>query len=463
MVEYPQPTPPGSSPASGGASPLRSVWTVSRLNREVRALLEGHFPLVWVEGELSNLARPASGHLYFSLKDEQAQVRCAMFRMRNMHLDFTPENGMQVLVRARIGLYEPRGEFQLRVEHMEPAGDGALRRAFDALKLRLEREGLFEAAAKRPLPAHPRAIGVVTSPSGAAIRDILTTLRRRFPALPVIVYPVPVQGAGAAEKIAAMLERAGRRGECDVLLLARGGGSLEDLWSFNEEVVARAIRACALPVVSGIGHEVDFTIADFAADQRAPTPTAAAELVSPDQGEWLSTLSRHEARLRWLMESRLTRAEERLAWLGKRLRHPGRRLQDIAQRLDELEGRLGRAQQALLREGRARLRALAAELAQHNPARRLELLESRRRDLARRLQGAWRQGETTRQQRLGSAARALEAVSPLATLARGYAIVQTLPERRVVHSASEVRTGERVEARLGTGRLICNIDEVHDD
>jgi len=463
MVEYPQPSPAGSGPTPSESSPLRSVWSVSQLNREVRALLEGNFPLVWVEGELSNLARPASGHLYFSLKDEQAQVRCAMFRMRNMHLDFAPENGMQVLVRARIGLYEPRGEFQLRVEHMEPAGDGALRRAFDALKARLEREGLFEAAAKRPLPAHPRAIGVVTSPSGAAIRDILTTLRRRFPALPVIVYPVPVQGAGAADKIAAMIARAGRRGECDVLLLARGGGSLEDLWSFNEEVVARAIRACPLPVVSGIGHEVDFTIADFAADRRAPTPTAAAELVSPDQGEWLTALARHGARLRWLMETRLARAEERLGWLGKRLRHPGRRLQDIAQRLDELDGRLRRAQQGLLREARARLDTLNAHLSHQSPGRRLGLLEGRRQELTRRLRSAWRQGLVARQQRLGTAARALEAVSPLATLARGYAIVQTLPERRVVHGAGEVQAGERVEARLGSGRLICNIEEVHDE
>ncbi|MEJ2509539.1 MAG: exodeoxyribonuclease VII large subunit [Gammaproteobacteria bacterium] len=462
MTEYPQPAAIESG-ASSGPSSLRSVWSVSQLNREVRALLEGHFPLVWVEGELSNLARPASGHIYFSLKDEQAQVRCAMFRMRNMHLGFTPENGMQVLVRARIGLYEPRGEFQLRVEHMEPAGDGALRRAFDALKARLEREGLFDAAHKRPLPAHPRAVGVITSPSGAAIRDILTTLRRRFPALPVIVYPVPVQGAGSAEKIAAMLERAGRRGECDVLLLARGGGSLEDLWAFNEEVVARAIRACPLPVVSGIGHEVDFTIADFAADQRAPTPTGAAELVSPNQTEWLTVLARQGARLRWLMESRLARSEERLAWLGKRLRHPGRRLQDIAQRVDELDGRLRRAQQALLREAGARLRTLTAELTNHSPAQRLGLLEARRVELARRLRSAWSHGLGGREQRLGAAARALEAVSPLATLARGYAIVRTVPAGRVVRRADEVRPGERVEARLGVGRLVCNIDEVHDE
>jgi len=462
MTEYPQPAPTESG-ASSGPSSLRSVWSVSQLNREVRALLEGHFPLVWVEGELSNLARPASGHIYFSLKDEQAQVRCAMFRMRNMHLGFAPENGMQVLVRARIGLYEPRGEFQLRVEHMEPAGDGALRRAFDALKARLEREGLFDAAHKRPLPAHPRAVGVITSPSGAAIRDVLTTLRRRFPALPVIVYPVPVQGAGSAEKIAAMLERAGRRGECDVLLLARGGGSLEDLWAFNEEVVARAIRACPLPVVSGIGHEVDFTIADFAADQRAPTPTGAAELVSPNQTEWLTVLARQGARLRWLMESRLARTEERLAWLGKRLRHPGRRLQDIAQRVDELDGRLRRAQQALLREAGARLRTLTAELANHSPAQRLDLLEARRVALTRRLRSAWSHGLGGREQRLGAAARALEAVSPLATLARGYAIVRTVPAGRVVRRADEVRPGERVEARLGAGRLVCNIDEVHDE
>ncbi|HEY0719956.1 MAG TPA: exodeoxyribonuclease VII large subunit, partial [Gammaproteobacteria bacterium] len=309
-----------STPAT---TPAREVYSVSRLNREARALLEGHFPLMWIEGEISNLTRPASGHIYFSLKDPFAQVRCAMFRMRGMHLVFRPADGMQVLVRARLSLYEPRGDYQLIVEQMEEAGDGALRRAFEQLKQRLHAEGLFESARKRPLPPLPRRIGVVTSPSGAAIHDILTVLRRRFPAIPVILYPVPVQGAGAAAQIATMLRKAGERGECDVLIVGRGGGSLEDLWPFNEEVVARAIAASPIPVVSAVGHEVDVTIADFAADQRAATPSAAAEMVVPDRQEWQLRIERLQERLTQALHHRLRHAHQSVAHLAKRIRHPG--------------------------------------------------------------------------------------------------------------------------------------------
>src|SRR5579859_4685596 len=279
------------------AVPTRRILSVSELNRAARGLLEGGFPILWVEGEISNLAQPGSGHLYFSLKDAQAQVRCALFRNRGMLLRFKPANGMKVLVRGRVSLYEPRGDYQFLVESMEDAGHGALQRAFEALKERLAQEGLFDAALKRPLPQVPKTIGVVTSPTGAAIRDILSVIRRRHPLARVIVYTVPVQGVGAAAKIAAMLGLASRRGECDVLILARGGGSLEDLWAFNEEPVARAIRASAIPVVSGVGHEIDFTIADFAADLRAPTPTGAAELVTPDLSTWRRLLLEQSARL----------------------------------------------------------------------------------------------------------------------------------------------------------------------
>lgn len=261
--------------------PNREVFTVSQLNDEVRALLENQFPLIWVEGEISNLARPASGHLYFSLKDDAAQVRCAMFKMRNRLLDFQPENGQQVLLRTRVSLYPARGEFQLIVEHMEAAGDGALRRQFELLKRRLSEEGLFDPESKLPLPMVPERLGVITSPTGAAIRDILSVLKRRFPGIPVLIYPVPVQGAEAPAAIVKALRTAAARHECDLLIMARGGGSLEDLWAFNDEAVARAMHACPIPIVSGIGHEIDFTIADFVADQRAPTPSAAAELVSP--------------------------------------------------------------------------------------------------------------------------------------------------------------------------------------
>src|SRR5574340_462515 len=267
------------------------VISVSELNRSARQILEQRLPLLWVAGEISNFTQAASGHWYFSLKDDKAQVRCAMFRMKSQYLDWLPENGMQVEVRAQPTLYEPRGEYQLAVENMRRAGLGALYEAFEKLKGRLEKEGLFAAARKKALPAFPRRIGIITSPAAAALRDVLTTLRRRMPNIPVLIYPVPVQGEGAAQKIAAAIQLAGQRRECDVLILCRGGGSIEDLWAFNEEVVARAIAACEIPVICGVGHETDFTIADFAADRRAPTPTAAAELATPHRADLLQRLA----------------------------------------------------------------------------------------------------------------------------------------------------------------------------
>ncbi len=276
----------------------RDVYTVSRLNKEVRLLLESGLPVLWLEGELSNFAAPASGHWYFSLKDAQAQVRCAMWKQRNSLLRFRPKEGMHVLARARVGLYEPRGEYQLIVEHLEEAGEGALKREFEKLKARLAAEGLFAAERKRPLPPVPRRIGVVTSPTGAAIHDILRVLRARFPAASVLLYPTAVQGAAAVPEIVRAIESASRRGECDVLIVARGGGSLEDLWCFNDERVARAIAGCRVPTISGVGHEVDVTIADFVADLRAPTPSAAALAAVPDKSAWLETLSQLEYALR---------------------------------------------------------------------------------------------------------------------------------------------------------------------
>ncbi|HHA18093.1 MAG TPA: exodeoxyribonuclease VII large subunit, partial [Methylophaga sp.] len=269
---------------------VKDIYAVSRLVREARVALEGSFPLLWVEGEISNLAMPASGHIYFTLKDEAAQVRSAMFRNRNRQLRFKPENGMQVLLRVRVTLYEGRGEFQLVVEHMEEAGSGALQRAYEALKHRLGEEGLFDQEHKKPLPVLPEYIGVVSSPDGAAVHDILTVLKRRFPATNVILYPVAVQGADSITQIAKAIAEADQRGECDLLIVGRGGGSLEDLWSFNDERVARAIFDCRIPVISAVGHEVDFTIADFVADVRAPTPSAAAEIAVPDATEWLTKI-----------------------------------------------------------------------------------------------------------------------------------------------------------------------------
>lgn len=436
----------------------RQVFHVSELVRDVRTLLERSFPLIWVQGEISNLARPSSGHWYFSLKDQAGQVRCAMFRTRNMHLGFTPENGMQVLVRARVSLYEARGEFQLIVEHMEEDGDGALQRAFEQLKQRLSAEGLFDTAHKKPLPAFPRRIGVISSPTGAAIRDVLSVLRRRFPTIPVLLYPVPVQGAGAAEKIAQSIRLASARKDCDVLILTRGGGSLEDLWSFNEEVVARAVFDCEVPMVCGVGHEIDFSIADFVADVRAPTPSAAAELVAPNRDEYLQTVASMENRLSRQIHTLLARKKEQLLWLEKRIQHPSRRLENLAQRLDELEGRLYHGQRMHLRHLDSRLAQLNERLHRHTPVHRLKELINRRAELVRRLTAAQVRVVESRQNTLATLARALDAVSPLATLSRGYAIV-TRPDGGVVRDSGEVTVGDRVEARLGKGRLWCSVEE----
>ena len=442
--------------------PERDIFSVSRLNREARAVLEGNFPLLWVEGEISNLSRPASGHWYFSLKDSQAQVRAAMFRNRNQLLRFRPADGTQVLVRARISLYEARGDYQLIVEHMEEAGDGALQRAFEELKQRLAKEGLFDPARKRPLPILPRRIGVITSPSGAAIRDILSVLARRFPAIPVVIYPVPVQGEGAGARIAAALRRAGVRGECDVLILARGGGSLEDLWAFNEEAVARALYDSPIPVVSGVGHEVDVTIADFAADLRAPTPSAAAEAVSPDGQAWLQQLLRLDGRLLALLHQRQRQARQALDGLARRLQaqHPGQRLRQRAQRLDELDQRLRRGLDRRLATGRSALTQLRGRLQGQAPGRLLEALAIRHRELERRLRSTMAQRLERQRQDLRTLAHALDTVSPLATLERGYSITRRAGDGRVIKSAAELRAGDRIETRLARGGIISTVDKL---
>jgi exodeoxyribonuclease VII large subunit len=450
-----------SPPAAGRSIPERDVYSVSRLNREVRRLLEQGFARIWLEGELSNLARPSSGHLYFSLKDSGAQIRGAMFRNRSQVLRFRPEEGMQVLVRGRVSLYEPRGDYQLIVEHMEEAGDGALRRAFEELKQKLAAEGLFAAERKQPLPPLPQRIGVITSPTGAAIRDVLSVLRRRFPAIPVLIYPVAVQGAEAAREIADTLRRASDRAECDVLILTRGGGSLEDLWSFNEEVVARAIHDCRLPLVSAVGHEIDFTIADFVADRRAPTPSAAAELVSPDQQEWLAHAGHLAVRLEHRLQHVLSTRAQQLAWLQQRLRrlHPGQYLHQQAQRLDELEQRVRFILQARIRELHSRLHVLGTRLQHRSPAQRLAQHHLRQQALTQRLRSAMQARLAERQRRLGLAGRALDTISPLATLERGYAIVSRLPERRILRRAADAQPGDAIEARLAQGVLVCTVKQ----
>jgi len=415
------------------SAPQREIFSPSQLVRLARDLLEDTFPLIWVEGEISNLSRPASGHLYFSLKDAQAQIRCAMFRNRAMLLRFKPADGTRVLARARVSLYEARGEFQLIVEHLEEAGEGALLRAFEQLKAKLAAEGLFDAAKKRALPALPRRIGVITSASGAAIRDVLSVLSRRFPLVDVEVIPVPVQGKEAPPAIIAALNAASNAHRHDVLLLTRGGGSLEDLWAFNDEGVARAIRACAIPVVSAVGHEVDFTIADFAADVRAPTPSAAAEILVPDGAAIRRTLQREEARLEALMQRRLQNAAQRLdhAWTRLRTQHPRARLQRGSERLAHLRARL-QAQHPLIRL-----------------AQRREQLAS----LRQRLDAALDRRFDRRKQLLVELARTLNAVSPLATLQRGYAILLDRDSRQVLRSVEQARNSGRLVARLADGEI----------
>jgi exodeoxyribonuclease VII large subunit len=443
--------------AENGA--IRNVYSVSELNMEARALLEENFSHIWVEGEISNLARPRSGHIYFSLKDDRCQLRCAMFRMHNRRLDFVPENGLAVLANGRISLYPERGDFQLIVQSLEEAGAGALRRAFETLKKRLQGEGLFDEARKRPLPSLPRQIGIITSPTGAALRDILSVLARRFPAIPVMIYPVPVQGAEAAPEIARMLDVASERGECDVLILARGGGSLEDLWAFNEESVARAIRRASAPVVTGVGHEVDVTIADFAADRRAATPSAAAELVSPEASKWRQQLSTGVGRLHRHARRRVA-DERRLALaLSRRLVHPRRRLFDHSQGLDALVARLTRAahQTSVIR--RTRLSAVHGRLRQRDPSQMLAAHRATYRQLSQRLQHASARLLVQQQSRLSNILRALQAVGPAATLDRGYAIVTRARDGKLVRAANQVRVGEEIDTRLADGRLRSTIKE----
>ncbi len=377
-------------------------------------MLEQSFGLIWLAGEISNFTHHGSGHLYYSLTDDKAQVSCAMFRGQNNRLRFRPAEGMLVLVHAKVSIYEARGNFQLIVESMEEAGEGRLQREFERLKKKLLDAGLFDPDHKQPLPAVPKKIGIVTSPSGAAIRDILHVLQRRFPAVPVLIYPVAVQGEAAPGQIVRALALAEAHGSCDLLILARGGGSLEDLWAFNEEAVAQAIFKCPLPVISGIGHEIDFTIADFVADVRAPTPSAAAEIAVPDQQVWLTALAAHLARLRSLVQRYLSANREKAGWLRKRLAlaHPGLLLNQQGQKLDELALRLRRA--------------VTDKLGQIH-------------------------------KRLDPLARALQAIGPQATLERGYAIVSH--GDAIVRDAATLKKGDDIQTRFARGTVTSTVRE----
>ncbi len=440
----------------------RDVYSVSRLNREARRTLEGRFPLVWVEGEISNLARPASGHLYFSLKDSEAQVRCAFFRQHQRSQSALLRDGQQVLVRARVSLYEGRGDYQLIVEYLEEAGEGALKRAFEQLKAKLGAEGLFDLARKKPLPRLPRRIALVTSPGGAVVHDILTTLARRFPAIDVRIYPVPVQGEGSAGQIARAIHRAGRDGDCQAMIVARGGGSLEDLWAFNEEIVARAIFLSPIPVVTGVGHEVDFTIADFVADARAPTPTAAAELLSPHWEDWYSQYRALEQRLVRLMRDRRFALQQRIDTMRARLIHPRTRLVLLGERLRVARERLRQAWR--LRGQQQRLRWLTAftRLRELAPLGRLQAERLHARHLQSRMLAAVRRRHERAAENLMHRAQALQTLSPLATLARGYAVVSDAARGTILRDATAVRPGSRVRARLARGELDCLVEKIRE-
>jgi exodeoxyribonuclease VII large subunit len=443
-------------------TPNRDIYSVSRLNAELRAVIEGSLPLLWVEGEVSNLATPRSGHLYFSLKDAHAQVRCALFRGKRMLLRDLPADGDRVLVRARAGLYEPRGDLQLIVEHLEPAGAGDAQRAFEALKRKLQAEGLFDAARKRELPAFPRRIGVITSASGAAIRDVLQVLRRRAPQIRVTVYPALVQGQGAADSLYEALGLALARRDCDLLLLTRGGGSVEDLAAFNDERLARAIAAAELPIVSAVGHEIDFSISDFVADRRAPTPSAAAELISPDGQALLDRLTADRRRLQAGLARQLDRERRRVDSVAGRLQRaaPANRLRQQQQRIDQLDLRLARAVRTRLGASGSRLDSLRHRLAAHGPGRELAALRARIDSAQRRLLQSARAQVHDRRERLGALGRQLQALSPLATLQRGYAVLRAPDRRTVIESVGQVEPGMRLNGLLADGELELRVERI---
>lgn len=439
----------------------REVLSVSQLNNRARLLLEDVFAQVWVEGEISNLARPASGHVYFTLKDGQAQVRCALFRQNALRVRQALRDGLAVRVRGKVSLFEGRGDYQLILDSVEPAGDGALRLAFEALKGKLSDEGLFAAERKRPLPSHPRRIGIVSSPTGAVIRDITSVFRRRAPQVELTLVPSAVQGREATAQIVRALQLADRQG-FDALILARGGGSLEDLWCFNEEAVARALAACVTPTVSAVGHETDVSICDFVADVRAPTPSAAAELLAPHSADLQQRLAVLERRLQLCMRQHLHREQLRLEGLLRRLRHPGERVQQLALRVDDLERRLHQALQRRLGQSRERLLRLEHRLASRHPGRQLALLRQRLDSLAERLPRATLAGLRQRRLQLAALAQTLQVVSPLATLGRGYSIL--LDEQgHAIRDARQTHIGQRLEARLGDGRLSVRVEDNHQD
>lgn len=441
--------------------PNEAPITVSQLNRKAKTLLEQGIARLWVEGEISNLSRPSSGHIYLSLKDENAQVSAAWFRQRQRGPAIGFKNGDKVLAYGRVSIYEARGNYQLIIEQMEPAGEGVLKQRFDALKKKLLAEGLFAEDRKRELPALPSRIGVITSPSGAAIRDIVSVLGRRFPAVPVLIYPAAVQGEAAPGELMAALETAIRRDECDVLIIGRGGGSLEDLWAFNDEALARAIADCPIPIVSAVGHEVDFTISDFVADVRAPTPSGAAEIVVPNQHDWLHRVSTLAMRIGRIGERKVQDRAQELDWLGKRLvaASPKATLQRQHDGLRENRSRLAAIMRTRLLEMRNNTQALGSELLQQSPALTVQRSIGQLATLRQRLGGSVHDALSDVAHRIALLGRALNSVSPLATLDRGYAIVLN-EDGKALTDASNANKGDEIRARLAKGELVARVTKV---
>jgi exodeoxyribonuclease VII large subunit len=440
----------------------QEIFTVSRLNQAVKYIMESSFSTVWVEGEVSNFAAPNSGHWYFSLKDPSAQVRCAAFRAAQRKFNFTLKDGMHVLVKARVSLYENRGEFQLIIEDIEERGEGKLRRAFELLKKKLEAEGLFDPLHKKPLPHFPQQIGVITSPTGAAIRDILTVLKRRYPSVSVIIYPALVQGEGAAPAIVKAIHLANERRECDVLILSRGGGSLEDLWCFNEETVALAIYKSQIPLISGVGHEIDFTIADFVADVRAPTPSAAAEIVTPDQAELLSLLTRHHQHLSQQIKNKANALKQQMEWTFKHLQqhHPKRKLREQMQSLDYYELTFLQIQTKQINKLTTKLAELDAKLHRLDPIHHIVKWQHQLNLYNQELNNLIGQQFNQHQVKLGTIAAKLETLSPLSTLNRGYAIASD-KNHHVLRDTKNLKKGDKVEIRLLEGSLDCSVEKIN--
>lgn len=441
---------------------IEEIYSVSELNREVRYLLEGSFATVWVEGEISNFIIPSSGHWYFSLKDANAQVRCAMFKMNNRNISFQVKDGMHVLIKARVSLYEGRGDFQLIAEHLEEAGEGKLRKAFEELKKRLSEAGLFDTSHKKSLPMFPQCIGIITSSTGAAIRDILHILKRRFSCVPIIIYPTLVQGELAAANIVDAIRKATLRKECDVLILARGGGSLEDLWPFNEEIVARAIYKSEIPIITGIGHEIDFTIADFVADVRAPTPSAAAEIATPDKQELLNILLQLLQQFIRIIKQQIKHFQQTITWTIKHLhqQHPKRKLKERSQLLDLMEAELIRVQTKLIHQHDVHLHRLKSNFLQLNP---LHLIREMKNQWALKyefIKNFMMTTTTLYEQRMVALAAKLDTLSPLATLKRGYAIATGQKDNRVLHETKRVTIGDTIQIRLQDGRLVCDVKDI---